>query len=249
MAALKVALLGTFEARLDSGASVTFPRTKSRALLAYLAFHSGQMKARDKLAALLWGDTSDARARHSLRQALVTLRRALRRAAGSCLVEEGDAVGVSPAAVEVDVALFERLMTDGSPEALDRAAKLYRGDLLEGISVEEPPFEEWLRAERERLRELAVEGLAKLLGHLTRTGAVDQGVQVAVRLLGLDPAQEPVHRTLMRHLHAPGSARRGAPTVPALCRSPRTRARRRARDRDQAAVSRAPPGSVAARSP
>jgi DNA-binding SARP family transcriptional activator len=198
MGALKVALLGTFEARLPSGAAVRFPRKKSEALLAYLAFHPGRMQARDKLAALLWGDAPDERARHSLRQALVTLRRALHRAAALCLVEEGDTVGVSPDGVEVDVAVFERLMKDGSPEALEHAAALYRGDLLEGVSVDEPPFEEWLRAERERLRELAVEGLAKLLGHLARTGAVDRAVQTAVRLLGLDPAQEPVHRTLMR---------------------------------------------------
>src|SRR5881397_1445371 len=88
MAVLRLALLGTFEARLDSGSAVTFPRKKSEALLAYLALQPGRMIARDKLAALLWGDASDERARHSLRQALVTLRQALPRAAAACLVEE-----------------------------------------------------------------------------------------------------------------------------------------------------------------
>src|SRR5206468_3506474 len=72
------------------------------------------------------------------------------------------------------------------------------GDLLEGMSVAEPPFEEWLRAERERLRELAIDSLAKLLAHHARTDAVEHAVQTAVRLLGLEPAQEAVHRTLMR---------------------------------------------------
>jgi DNA-binding SARP family transcriptional activator len=196
--ALTIALLGTFEARRDTGTVIGFARKKSAALLAYLAFHPGKMHARDNLAALLWGDASDQRARHSLRQALVTLRRALSGTTASCLVEQGDNVGLNPVAVDVDVVLFEQLAADDSPEALDRAATLYRGDLLEGISVDEPPFEEWLRAERERLRELAVEGLAKLLGHLARTGAVDRAVPVAVRLLGLDQTQEAVHRTLMR---------------------------------------------------
>jgi DNA-binding SARP family transcriptional activator len=198
MAVLKVALLGTFEARLGSGAAITFARRKSEALLAYLALHLGQTQARDKLAALLWGEASDERARHSLRQALVTLRRALPGQAAACLVEEGDTIRLDPGAVEVDVALFERLAAEGSPEALERAAALYRGDFLEGIGVDEPPFEEWLRMERERLRELAIEGLAKLLGLLARGGVIDRAVQVAVRLLALDPAQEPVHRTLMR---------------------------------------------------
>src|SRR5213083_2176827 len=208
MAVLRLALLGTFEARLDSGSAVTFPRKKSEALLAYLALQPGRMIARDKLAALLWGDASDERARHSLRQALVTLRQALPRAAAACLVEEGDNVGVSPTAVEVDVTRFEALATAASPEALERAAALYRGDLLEGMSVAEPPFEEWLRAERERLRELAIESLAKLLAHHARTDAVEHAVQTAVRLLGLDPAQEAVHRTLMRLYARQG--RRGA---------------------------------------
>src|SRR5213593_1216910 len=147
MAVLRLALLGTFEARLDSGSAVIFPRKKSEALLAYLALQPGRMIARDKLAALLWGDASDERARHSLRQALVTLRQALPRAAAASLMEEGDTVGVNPAAVDVDVGLFERLTAEGTPEALERAAALYRGDLLEGIGVEEPSFEDWLRTE------------------------------------------------------------------------------------------------------
>ena len=53
-----------------------FARKKAEALLAFLALHPGQMHARDKLAALLWGDVSDERARHSLRQVLLTLRQA-----------------------------------------------------------------------------------------------------------------------------------------------------------------------------
>src|SRR5213080_2168344 len=174
MAVLRLALLGTFEARLDSGSAVTFPRKKSEALLAYLALQPGRMIARDKLAALLWGDASDERARHSLRQALVTLRQALPRAAAACLVEKGDNVGVSPTAVEVDVTRFEALATAARPEALERAAALYRGDLLEGMS------------------------LAELLAHHARTDAVEHAVQTAIRLLGLEPAQEAVHRTLMR---------------------------------------------------
>src|SRR2546430_4543129 len=55
-----------------------------------ISLQPGRMIARDKLAALLWGDASDERARHSLRQALVTLRQALPRAAAACLVERSE---------------------------------------------------------------------------------------------------------------------------------------------------------------
>jgi hypothetical protein len=41
---------------------------------------------------------------------------------------------------------------------------LYRGDFLSGFRVDETGFEEWLVAERERLRELAIEGLGKVAG-------------------------------------------------------------------------------------
>lgn len=74
MAKLRLARLGGFEARLDSGPRVAFPRRKALALLAYLALGAGQTQPRDKLAALLWGDVPDRQARQSLRQALVTLR-------------------------------------------------------------------------------------------------------------------------------------------------------------------------------
>jgi DNA-binding SARP family transcriptional activator len=208
MAALRLTLLGGVEARLASGPTVSFPRKKSEALLAYLALHAGQMQARDKLAALLWGEASDTRARHSLRQALVSLRQALPREAGPLLLENGDAVAVNPAVVEVDVPLFEQLLADGSPEALERAAGLYRGDLLEGLAIAEPPFEEWLTAERERLREMGLEALVRLLAHQIRIAVNDEAVQTAIRVLGLDPTQESVHRSLMRLYARQG--RRGA---------------------------------------
>src|SRR5262249_25085226 len=78
------------------------------------------------------------------------------------------------------------------------AAGYYRGDLLAGVSVEAPPFEDWLMSERERLRELALEMLARLLASQRAIGATAPAVQTALRLLGLDPLQEAVHRTLMR---------------------------------------------------
>src|SRR5262245_1695274 len=198
MSVLELSLFGAFEARLKSGAAINFPRNKAKALLAYLALRPGQMHARDTLATLLWGEASAERARHSLRQTLFELRNGLPRAAATCLVEEGDTVGLRAAAVDVDVAAFERLAAEGSPEALERAGALYRGVLLEGINVSEPSFEEWLRTERDRLGELAVEALAKLLGQHVRADAVESAVKVCHRLLALDATQEPVHRTLMR---------------------------------------------------
>ena len=184
------------------------PSRKALALLVYLALQPGESQPRDKLAALLWGDTAHERARHSLRQALATIRGGLGDVRPPVLAERGDTVALDAASIEVDVTRFERLAASTDPEALTQAALLYRGDLAEGLAVSEPAFEEWLVTERVRLRELAVEVLARLLAHHTKTQDVERGIQTAIRLLALDPLLEAVHRTLMRLYSAQG--RRGA---------------------------------------
>jgi DNA-binding SARP family transcriptional activator len=208
MGRLRVVLLGGFEARLASGASVSVPTKKAQALLAYLGVRLGQGHSRDKLAALLWGEKSDEQARGDLRHALLALRRSLAGAEPAPLRVEGQCLALDADAVDVDVATFEQLVGEGTVPALEQAAELYRGDLLLGFSVSEPLFEEWLVAERERLREMALEALARLLAEQAKTAATERAIQTAVRLLGLDPLQEAVHRTLMRLYSRQG--RRGA---------------------------------------
>ena len=200
-------LLGGFNGRLSSGAPVSLP-TKAQALLAYLGIRPGQSHSRDKLAALLWGERSDEQARGGLRNALVVVRRALAGTHPPPLRIEGQTLALNPAGVEVDVVTFERQVAKGTLQALEQAAKLYRGDLLLGFTVNEPLFEEWLVAERERLREMALEALTRLLTQQTKVAGTERAIQTAVRLLGIDPLQEAVHRTLMRLYARQG--RRGA---------------------------------------
>src|SRR5580765_5419150 len=208
MPSLRVILLGGFDARLVSGARVSLPTKKAQALLAYLGIRPGQSHPRDKLAALLWGEKSDEQARGGLRHALVVLRRALADADPPPLRIEGQTLALNSDEVEVDVVTFERRVAEGTPEALERAAELYRGDLLLGFTVNEPLFEEWLVAERERLREMALAALARLLAQQSQAVGTERAIQTAVRLLGLDPLQEGVHRALMRLYLRQG--RRGA---------------------------------------
>jgi DNA-binding SARP family transcriptional activator len=208
MIALTVALLGGFDVRLSSGTALSLPTKKSQALLAYLGLRPGQTHQRDKLAALLWGEHRDEQARDGLRHGLAALRKALPDATPPALLVEGQTLAVNPAVVEVDAAIFERSVAKGTPEALQQAARIYRGELLLGFTLNEPLFEEWLVAERERLREIALEALARLLAHQTKSRGTERVIQTAVRLLGLDPLQEAVRRTLMRLYARQG--RRGA---------------------------------------
>jgi DNA-binding SARP family transcriptional activator/TolB-like protein len=193
---LSLALLGGFQARLDTGRVLDMRARKAHALLAYLALPAGRAHPRDALAALLWGEESQTHARHRLRQGLLVLRHVLE-PVKEVLRIEADSIWLDPSGVEVDVAIFERLVEEGTPDALRQAGERYQGNLLEGIAVQAPAFEEWLLGERERLRELAIESLAKLLAHQRLTGAHEPAIQSAVHLLALDPLQEAVHRVLM----------------------------------------------------
>jgi TolB-like protein len=197
MTVLTIRLLGGFEARLGAGPPATFPTKKARALLAYLAARPAQAHSRDQIAEMLWGARADEQARGSLRRTLSDLRKALPLEDGEWLVSDGDTVKLDSSSVAVDVARFERLAADGEAGALEQAAELYQGEFLAGFGLHEQAFEEWLRTERERLRQLAVTALTKLLAHHTASMALDPAVQAGARLLALDTANEPTHRALM----------------------------------------------------
>src|SRR5512145_674938 len=170
MARLTLALFGGFQGRLDASAPLTLPTRKTQALLAFLALPPGRSHPREKLASLLWGGMPEPQARSGLRQSLFTLRKAMG-VEPPILLVDGGTVALSPTSVDVDVAEFERHVAGDTPAAFERAAVLYRGELLEGLSLQEAPFEEWLLIERERLRELALGALAKLLRYQRATGA------------------------------------------------------------------------------
>ena len=198
MKSLTLTLLGGFEARVGAGEALVLPRRKARALLAYLALRPGLVCPREALMALLWGDVPAEQARHSLRQALVELRRALPNGKTPTLLAECDSLLLNPDRVEVDVAVFEELANRSTRKTLERAAALYTGDLLVGLTLREAPFEDWLRVERTRLRERALHVLRQLLAVEVAAADLEPAVQTAIRFLAIEPLSEPVHRTLMQ---------------------------------------------------
>src|SRR4029450_1200070 len=56
------------------------------------------------------------------------------------LIAEAESLGIVASAVDVDVVAFERCVLTGTPDALAEAARLYRGDFLEGFRIAEAPF-------------------------------------------------------------------------------------------------------------
>ena len=209
MSGLRLKLLGGFELRPASGEPIPLSARKPALLLAYLALRQGQPLGRDRLAGLFWGDSGEAQARASLRQALAVLRRRLGPHEGLIQAPEGETVALARDGLATDVAEFERCLAAGGRGALERAAALYEGDLLDGFQApRQPLLEEWLVAERQRLRERALAAMAALLPDVVAADPPEAGVRLALRILALDPLQEVAHRALMR-LHA-RQGRRGA---------------------------------------
>jgi len=194
MASLQLKLLGGFTACLSSGQTVTVSGRKNQALLAYLAMNAGKGLLREKLINLFWSDRDDSHARSSLRQSLFALRRYLAGIDPPPFVLSGDVISADTAAISADVTRFEQLVTSGSVTDLRFAAKLYEGDLLDGMVVRDPAFQEWLAMERERLHEVIIGVLSRLLQQLDGTDAI----VMANRLVALDQLRESSHRTLMK---------------------------------------------------
>ncbi|MGH6892880.1 MAG: BTAD domain-containing putative transcriptional regulator [Dongiaceae bacterium] len=200
-----VRVLGGFE--LSGGGDLTLSGKKLRALVALLALAPHAGWSRERLTELLWGDRDEEQARGSLRQALAELRRIL---GDSALLADRETVALDPAALRVDAVEFAALYAAG---AWEEAAALYRGDLLDGVSLPDAGFADWLLVERTRLHDLAVRALARLLD--TQSGAA--AIATARRLLELDPNHEATHRALMR-LHAAEGDRSLALRQYQLCR-------------------------------
>jgi DNA-binding SARP family transcriptional activator len=205
---LSLFLLGV--PRLErEGRAVDVERHKALALLAYLAV-TGAAHRRDGLAALLWPELDQARARAALRRTLSALNVAL---SGDWLETDRETISLLPsAAFWLDVNQFRHLLAQcrkhGHPETevcaeclapLAEAAALYRGDFLSGFTLRDAPaFDDWQFFQTETLRRELASALERLTsGHSARR-EFEAPIGYARRWLALDPLHEPAQRQLMR---------------------------------------------------
>jgi TolB-like protein/two-component SAPR family response regulator/Flp pilus assembly protein TadD len=213
MTPFELRLLGEFRARNAAGQAVVVAARKNRALLALLALAPSGSMARERLAGLLWGGRGTVQAQSSLRQALVALRKDLAPIGSPLLSADNERVSLDTARVEIDAVTFQRLAASDEVEALRRAAALYGGEFLADTYISDRGFEEWVGLERRRLADIASRVLEKLC-------ALERGaarVDVARRLLALDPLREASHRQLMQ-LYAEAGERSIALRQYEICR-------------------------------
>ncbi|HEV2744415.1 MAG TPA: hypothetical protein VGV91_14765, partial [Rubrobacter sp.] len=168
---LELRLLGPPQARLD-GTPLRLRTRKALALLAYLAAEGGTHR-RAELAALLWPESDEKRARATLRSALADLRSALGSGDGTdggYLLVDRNSLGLDvEAGVDLDLTdlrtaheLARRpagiARSDGEERRelvgrLREGSEAYRGGFLEGFYLDDAPgFDHWASVEREGWR-------------------------------------------------------------------------------------------------
>lgn len=195
-----IRLLGSTELE-DASGRVHLRGKKQRALLGYLATTAPKRHAREKLAALFWGDFSDTKARQSLRQALVDVRSIL---PVDTVIGSDDTLSINVERVRCDVVEFERLANEGTSLALAEAAALYRGSLLADLSVDAEEWGDWLEGERQRLQDIAVDVLVRHANSELKAGRTADALAAAKRAIALDGFREDAHKIAIASAAASG---------------------------------------------
>ena len=197
---LKAVLLQTPYIELD-GESVSFPFRRAEALLYYMLVQ--RSATRQELVSLLWEDCDEATGLKNLRNTLYSLKKTL---GGEFLVSRQKSSVTVNETWEIDCD-YDRLLKDHSLQA-------YQGRFLQGFSLKRAfAFEEWIRSEREKTREVYLRELMLKAEEAARQES-REGSREAERLsreyLREEPFHEGMNCLLMRVLSAGGQYEKAA---------------------------------------
>jgi len=188
---VRIYLLGRFRIERESK-SIQLSTRKNESLLAYLLLNLGS-HAREKIAALFWGDSSDIEARNSLRNALAVLNKKL---GSDLLLADHQTIQINlETPVWVDALEFETQTTQfleaSTPDDGRVDLELYQGDLLADF------YDDWIFPHREGYKTLFLKTLLQLTQKLRSGSEYAQAIQYAQKVLQYDLANERAHQHLM----------------------------------------------------
>ncbi|MCZ6916854.1 MAG: AAA family ATPase [Gemmatimonadetes bacterium] len=169
---------------------------KHLALLVYLALSPDHTHTRSQLIGMLWPETTEAKARHSLNEAVRRLRGSLG-AERLQSTRAGENLTLAAAGLRVDALEFDAV-ADTDP---DRAVELLRGDFFEGFSLNDAQaFDAWLSDRRDHYRARGVELLLEAAEQALADSRYDRARECARRALRMRPFAEAAVHLLMRTL-------------------------------------------------
>lgn len=198
---IDLTLLGALEIRVSGPKPRQVPLTQPKrlALLVYLALAEPfGFQSRERLMAVLWPEADDASARHSLRNALHTLRQVL---GDDVIVTRGESfVGLDAGLIRCDARDMRAHLAAGR---LEEGLGLWGGELAPGFHVSgAPEFERWLDEQRAQLQRAVRAAAWKRARELAGSGQSE--VDAMRRATRLDPGNELAVRALMHVLVAAG---------------------------------------------
>ncbi|WP_024286591.1 BTAD domain-containing putative transcriptional regulator [Cellulomonas sp. KRMCY2] len=180
---VRLRLLGGFELTVG-GRSWDLPPAAAR-LVAFLALQSRPLM-RSHVAGALWGDRSENRAGACLRSAIWRVNGGR----ATPVIQAGRTRialnGVSVDAHEAAGAAHTQLM-GGSPVS----PQVLSGELLRGW------YDDWVIVERERLRQLCLEGMEQMAQSLLRAELWHRAIEAAMFVVATEPLREAAHRVII----------------------------------------------------
>lgn len=184
-------------------------RRKEAALAAFLTLERGTPWSREQLASMLWGERDEAAARHSLRQALLALRRAL----GDALAESGVGLRIVPGTVQCDLLdLEERLGAgDQGPTLGPLPARVLQG--FDDVGTE--PFHDWVQTRRAAYRARWRDACARLRDESAASARWSDAERAARALADDLPLDIESVRQLVRALRRAGAVGEAAAALAA----------------------------------
>jgi TolB-like protein/DNA-binding SARP family transcriptional activator/Tfp pilus assembly protein PilF len=152
------------------------------AVLALLAMSRRQSLAREKLAAMLWPESDNERARHLLSDTVYVINRAV---GMDVITAAGDELRLRGDELRCDARELEEAIERG---AFADAVRLYAGPFMDGFYVDNTDeFEQWMAAERERLKDLHARALEQLALDRGNQGDLRGAIECWRRLTADDP--------------------------------------------------------------
>lgn len=180
---LEIRALGGLSILRDTQTVTGFDARKVPALLVYLACNP-RPHSREVLAEMLWEDRTQTQSLSNLRAALTNLRKTV----GPFVDITRETVSIcADREVWTDTIVFEEYLVQ---QNIHDALTLYRGDFLEGFTIDSQGFEDWIFLERERLRLCAISALDTLITQHLHQGEFTQGIARATQLLHMDSLRE-----------------------------------------------------------
>jgi predicted ATPase/DNA-binding SARP family transcriptional activator len=216
MAHLSLSVLGSVQVLIDGTPVTTLESDKVCALLVYLAVEAGRPHRRESLVGLLWPECPEQVARHNLRQALFSLRRAIgdHAARPPYLRISRDAIQFNRISdFSLDLAQFNAILDACASRSrgiedpaihagrLEELVKLYRGEFLQDFFLEDSAeFEQWALVQRESLHQRVLDACRDLATYYEQRRDFSAARRHASRQLELDPWREEAHCQMMRAL-------------------------------------------------